>query len=414
MRQHRRWILAVTAVSLLALAVAACGEERVPPVGFESLEETESAAEVAVAEEREPTAVPTPIGRDRNAKLAPELAGINSWINSEPFTLASQRGKVVLIDFWTYTCINCIRTFPFLRQWHDKYADQGLVIVGVHAPEFEFEKVRENVVDAAAEHGLEYAIAQDNEHTTWKAFNNRYWPAKYLIDADGYIRYTHFGEGAYDETEQQIRDLLEEAGTSVANISSELEPEKVRDPAALTDDIETSTSRELYAGFERNYGALQFGTPPYVRNQDYYLRTDVDITYTDPGDYENHFIYLQGEWRNGPESLTHARQTENYEDYIAIKFYATTVNAVMRPERGTPSVEVRVTIDGAPLAPDQAGEDVTFAEDGTTYIVVDSPKMYRVVKLAMFEGHELRLSTNSPDLSLFAYTFGSYQTDAGT
>ena len=163
-------------------------------------------------------------------RLAPELTDTGRWINSEPFTLSEQmeNGKVVLVDFWTYTCINCIRTQPYLRDWHDKYADKGLVILGVHTPEFEFEKVFENVVDAVQRFGLKYPVVQDNEFGTWHAFRNRYWPAKYLVDVNRTIRYSHFGEGAYDETEEAIRALLVEAGHDIQRIPLGTKPAPVR------------------------------------------------------------------------------------------------------------------------------------------------------------------------------------------
>ena len=137
---------------------------------------------------------------------APELAGLGPWHNSQPFTLESLRGKVVLVDFWTYSCINCIRTLPYIQGYWTKFKDTGkFVLIGVHSPEFAFEKLERNVSAAIARHGLTYPIAQDNDFKTWNAFANRYWPAKYLIDADGYIRYTHFGEGGYEETDAAIQ-----------------------------------------------------------------------------------------------------------------------------------------------------------------------------------------------------------------
>jgi len=129
---------------------------------------------------------------------APEFKGIRVWVNSEPLTVEELRGKVVLVDFWTYTCVNCIRTFPYLREWNEKYADDGLVIVGINLPEFEFEKYYSNVVQATREHGITWPVAQDNDFKTWENYSNRFWPAKYLIDKDGVVKYTHFGEGAYD------------------------------------------------------------------------------------------------------------------------------------------------------------------------------------------------------------------------
>ena len=150
---------------------------------------------------------------------APEFTGILEWINSEPLTMEQLRGKVVLVDFWTYSCINCINTMPYLRDWHAKYADQGLVIVGVHSPEFEFEKPTANVVDATVKFELEYPVAQDNDFRTWRSYDNRYWPAEYLVDKDGVVRYRHFGEGAYAETENKIRTLLRATGAELSRIN---------------------------------------------------------------------------------------------------------------------------------------------------------------------------------------------------
>jgi thiol-disulfide isomerase/thioredoxin len=155
-----------------------------------------------------------PMQEDRLPKIvrAPEFIGLGPWHNSEPFTLASLKGKVVLVDFWTYSCINCIRTLPYMEGYWQKFKDMPFVLLGVHTPEFVFEKDKQNVADAIKRHGLTYPIAQDNDYGTWSAFANRYWPAKYLIDADGYIRYTHFGEGGYDETDLAIQSLLKELG----------------------------------------------------------------------------------------------------------------------------------------------------------------------------------------------------------
>ena len=416
-------ILAFLGVALtLAFVIASCGREAAPaaevaPAEVAPADEAPSAGGEAAVEvspdDSERVAAkaklaPTP-ARTGDEKLAPELEGIVSWINSEPFTLESQRGKVVLIDFWTYTCINCIRTLPYLREWQEKYSDRGLVIVGVHTPEFEFEKKTENVIQAADEYGLEYAIAQDNDYATWKAFSNRYWPAKYLIDKDGYIRYTHFGEGKYKETEEKIRELLMESAASVSGIALGSPTIPSIDPAASGgSDPMTGQTRELYTGVERNYGALQSGQArPYVLHSEFYQMFDSPVEYKDPGDHSNHFIYLQGLWHNGLESLRHARATKDYEDYMAILFYATSVNIVMSPEGGEP-FQVMVTIDGAPLKPTQAGVDITFDADGKSFVMVNESRMYRVVKMPEFGGHEMKLSSNSDDFSVFAFTFGAF------
>lgn len=143
---------------------------------------------------------------------APEFTGIERWLNSEPLTLAGLRGRVVLVDFWTYACINCIRTLPHVNRWAELYTPQGLTVVGVHTPEFPFERVTSNVEGAMRRYGVKHPVAQDNRYATWKAFRNQYWPAAYLIDAQGHIRYQHFGEGEYDRTEAVIRALLAARG----------------------------------------------------------------------------------------------------------------------------------------------------------------------------------------------------------
>jgi thiol-disulfide isomerase/thioredoxin len=145
-----------------------------------------------------------------DGSAAPEFAGIDQWLNSPPLSLKALRGKVVLVDFWTYSCINCINTLPYVKQWHEKYKDQGLVIVGVHTPEYPFEKSTANVQTALKRFDIRYPVALDNSYATWSAFHNQYWPATYLIDAEGHIVYQHFGEGRYSETEAAIRKLLTE------------------------------------------------------------------------------------------------------------------------------------------------------------------------------------------------------------
>ena len=338
----------------------------------------------------------------------PELRGTDKWINSNPFTLESQKGKVVLIDFWTYTCVNCIRTLPYLRLWHEAYADAGLVILGVHTPEFEFEKVYENVFRATQEFGLEYPVVLDNQFETWKAFGNSVWPAKYLLDQDGVIRYTHFGEGKYEETEQAIRRLLSETATDLKEpVTSSIHSSQL-DSAARATDVMLSQTRELYAGYLRNYGVLASGQiPPYILNTEYYEASDKELLYSDPGDHVNHFLYIQGLWRNEAEYLVHARTTLDHEDYVAVKFYGSSVNAVMDTVSGD-AVRVQVTIDNQPVNVSQAGFDIEFDNDGTSYVNVSNGRMYNLINKDEFGSGELRLSSNSSEFSLYAFTFGSY------
>ena len=395
-RVTRVWVIVALCV-LLALGANACGQVRQPSAGV-------TPAETAVESVTPPTSVPDRAGTER---LAPDLVGVDGWINSEPLTLAELRGRVVLIDFWTYTCVNCIRTFPYLRDWNEKYAPAGLVIIGVHTPEFEFEKNREHVATAVESFEIRYPVAQDNDRMTWSAFGNKVWPGKYLIDSDGYIEYTHLGEGAYRETEQKIRELLSEAGADLASIPLASTPEPRLDPAAVTTLSDDGLTRELYAGYDRNRAAMSSGnSPPYFLHIDYYEFPDLDLIYKDMGERRNHYMALHGLWRNEPESVVHGRATENYEDYIALLFVATSVNAVMELWAGNPYT-VRLLLDGAPMRPEDAGADVKFDEDGNSYVNVTSPRMYRLVDLDHFGEHELKLSSNSYEFSLFSLTFGA-------
>jgi len=340
---------------------------------------------------------------------APKIRDIESWINSEPITIEDQRGKVVLVDFWTYTCVNCIRTLPFLKAWYEKYQDHGLVIIGMHAPEFEFEKVRDSVVQATEEFGITWPVTQDNKMGTWRAFDNRFWPAKYLIDGEGKFRYTHFGEGSYEEKELWIRSLLVEAGADLSDVSPETDAEPIHSSAAEVAEPGQGLTRELYAGYDRNQGArLSRQSPPYVTQRVYYDNRGDEYQYEDPGDHQNHFLYIQGLWRNDEERLIHARKTIGFQDYLATKFFATSVNAVMGPGEGLP-LKVQVLLDDLPITPDNAGVDVMFDGNEGPYILVDDWRMYNIVSLPEFEDHILKLSSNSPEFSMFAYTFGAYE-----
>ena len=352
-----------------------------------------------------PSSNPASLESGEVGSVAPEITGIVGWLNSEPLTLEELRGQVVLVDFWTYTCVNCIRTFPFLKDWHDKYSDRGLVIVGVHTPEFQFEKSRDNVAQAIERHGLGWPVAQDNDFGTWRAFNNRFWPAKYLLDKDSVIRYRHFGEGAYDETEEQIRDLLKEIGSDISDIEIGTNPGPSADPQAYA-DTSTGQTRELYAGWRRN----RAGNPPYIANTLYYSTpTGVLAEYEDTGEYFNHFLVLSGSWIKEEESIVHGRETENLEDYIALKIFGTSTNVVINLEEDEP-FEVVVTLNDEPLQESQWGADIMVNGEGLTYIEVNEPRMYNLVQLTSYEGHDLKLSSNSDKFSVFAFTFGSYNT----
>src|SRR3989338_2195405 len=217
---------------------------------------------------------------------ASEIRGISGWLNSEPLTLESLKGKVVLVDFWTYSCINCIRTIPYIEGWYEKYKDNNFVILGIHAPEFDFEKDKKNVESAIQKYSISYPVALDNDHKTWNAFNNRYWPEHYLIDVDGNIRYQHFGEGRYAETENSIQKLLLEAGLlTVDKVVQVVEP-----PAGA--DFSGIGTPEIYLGYLRINN---------VGNMDEKVPTEKPFTFAEPATIEKNKFYFSGTWKIGPE-----------------------------------------------------------------------------------------------------------------
>ena len=355
------------------------------------------------------TPPPTPAPPDLMALVppnqipAPALAGLDGWINSPALTLGDLAGKTVLLDFWTYTCVNCIRTLPYLRDWHAKYADEGLVIIGVHTPEFDFEKIPENVARAASELGLEYPIAQDDDYGTWRAYRVEAWPSKYIVDGAGFVRYYHRGEGAYADTERVIRYLLAESGRDVSAIEANSAPDPLPLAGSRSSDMETFQTREIYGGALRNiaYGGA------YILNENYYESARTAADYDEPDALRNHFIALQGRWFAAAESIDHARTTDEYEDYIALRFFANEVNAVMGFAGGAP-YEFRVTMDGEPVPPDAAGSDIIYDANGDSVAVVDSPRMYRLIRRESVSSNRLELSPKSDRFSLFALTFGAY------
>ncbi|MBI5389681.1 thioredoxin family protein [Candidatus Woesearchaeota archaeon] len=315
-------------------------------------------------------------------KKAPEFAGIERWINTEPLTLEQLRGKVVLVDFWTYTCINCIRTLPYLKEWDEKYRDLGLVIVGVHTPEFAFEKKYENVVMAKDKYGLMFPIAQDNNYQTWAAYKNRYWPHKYLIDTEGYIRYDHIGEGNYPETEEMIKTLLAERGMNVAKIEA----------TKLPDNTPTQKiSPEMYAGYAYALPRGQnIGNPEG-------LQQDTTILYKMPQSLKENVIYLEGSWKSNPDDL----MLVEGGGQIFLKYQASSVNTVADAKE---PVKVEVFINGNRITKEQAGSDIIF-KDNKAYLMIDKPRLYAIYQ-GDYGSNTLTLAVQGANFSFNAFTFG--------
>ena len=378
------------AVVLAAALLVACGDGDATPQDFR--DEDPPASDFAAGL----------YGGLRLGARAPEFAGLGPWLNTDPLTMAGlqQDGRVVLVDFWTYTCVNCIRTLPFLRDWDEKYEGLGLVIVGVHTPEFEFEKHPENVAKAVADEGIRYPVAQDDDYETWRAFNNNVWPAKYLFGADGHLLYRHFGEGDYQETEEAIRDALLAAGAD----SAAIEAIALGGIAEPEHEGGHGTTRELYFGYQRNYHPRGV----YAGQEAYYDGPDRVADYVAGEERENGRWYAQGRWRNDREALVRApSEDEGGEGYVSFRFLARTVNPVMHPPEGGTSTVI-VEVDGRPLREDEAGPDVTWDADGRSMVLVDEPRMYRVLELPEYADGVITLRTDDEGFAIYAVTFGAY------
>ncbi len=305
---------------------------------------------------------------------APEFIAGGEWINSKPLTMGELKGSVVLVDFWTYTCINCIRTLPYLKSWHAKYKDKGLVIVGVHTPEFEFEKNINNVKKAIKDFGIEYAVMQDNNYATWNAYANRYWPAKYLVDKTSKIRYTHFGEGDYDETEKAIQKLLSE-GASVVN-------DQISNPKYSI----ASRTPELYLGFRR---IEALASPERISN-------NKNSEYSIPKNIPSNTFAYGGLWNVGDE-----RAMPKKESTLILNFDAGSVYLVMRPKENGLTGQIQVSLDDKVISTDFAGEDVING-----MVNVDNDRLYKLIKLPTPGRHLLKLEFLDSNLELYAFTFG--------
>jgi len=277
----------------------------------------------------------------------PPFTGATRWLNSEPLTPEGLRGRVVVVDFWTYTCINWLRTLPYVRAWATKYAPAGLTVVGVHTPEFGFEHDLDNVITQARTLAVDYPVAVDNDYTVWRAFANHYWPALYLADTDGRIRYHHFGEGEYAMTEMAIQQLLLEAGT--ADLDQDLVEVTPRG-LEVAADWPTLQSPETYLGYDQSTGFAAESRARYGRPHHYTATPRLPLNHWD----------LTGTWTIAP----HAALLDEPGGRIAFTFHARDVNLVMGPARGAGPIPFRVLLDGA-VAPHAAGTDVGSDGHGT-------------------------------------------------
>ncbi|HYS07774.1 MAG TPA: thioredoxin family protein [Myxococcales bacterium] len=314
----------------------------------------------------------------------PSLAGATEWLNSPPLTPAGLRGKVVLVDFWTFTCINWLRTLPYVRAWAAKYKDQGLVVIGVHTPEFSIERDAGDVRRMAKQFGVEFPIALDPEYAVWRAFDNEYWPALYLIDAQGQVRHRQFGEGGYEQSEQVIQKLLAEAGSQVDRRPAAAD---IR-PLELSADSRNLRSLETYVGRDR---AERFASREDVARNG-------RRTYSFPDRLALNDWALSGEWTVGGE----AALSNERSGRIAYRFHARDLNLVMAPAtRGTP-VRFRVLIDGKPPG---AAHGIDVDEQGSG--AVTEPRLYQLIRQpGSVVDRRFELEFLDPGGKVLDFTFG--------
>ncbi|MDB4912039.1 MAG: hypothetical protein JWO39_2862 [Gemmatimonadetes bacterium] len=324
--------------------------------------------------------IPLPVEGD-----LPSLAGATLWLNSQPLTPAALRGKVVLIDFSTYTCINWLRTLPHVRAWAEKYRDQGLVVINVQTPEFEFEKNIDNVRLASKQMGVVYPTAIDNDYAIWKAFDNHYWPALYIVDAKGQIRHHQFGEGDYERSEAIIKQLLTEAGQT--GIGSDL-AQIHENGAEVGADWNTLKTGETYVGFDR---AENFSSPGG-------LARGKSHVYAAPAQLELNHWALEGDWTAGKQGTI----SNKANGRIVFRFHARDVHLVMGPSVMGKPVRFRVRIDGA--APGAAhGGDVDAEGNGT----VAEQRLYQLIRQpSPIVDRQFEIEFLDPGAEAFVFTFG--------
>ncbi len=330
-------------------------------------------------------------GEPMSGTTAPEIPayGQDRWLNSEPLTMEALRGRLVLVDFWEYTCVNCLRTLPYLREWNRRYGDLGLVIIGVHDPEFDFGRERENVERAVEELGIDWPVLLDNDYELWRRYANNWWPRKILVNPEGVIIHDHIGEGGYGKTEEIIQEEIARLHPGV-ELPPIMEPVNPHDkPGAVC----FPATPELYAGYERGrYGHA--------------VEMDTQARYEPVAAHEVHRAYLEGDWRVEDGRLLHVSETEPPGDRVVIRCRATEVNAVLHPEGDRP-FRVYALVDGKPITETDAGPDVQWDEGGRSYVEVDTGRMYRLLDAPVYADRELALFATDDDFGLYAFTFGA-------
>ncbi|HEX7673189.1 MAG TPA: cytochrome c biogenesis protein DipZ [Bdellovibrio sp.] len=323
---------------------------------------------------------------DEMKGLVPSLAGATKWFNSPALSFESLKGKVVLVDFWTYSCINCLRTLPYVKSWAEKYKDQGLVVIGVHTPEFAFEKDPTNVAKALQDLGVTYPVAMDNDYEIWNTFENRYWPAHYFLDRNGKIRHHHFGEGGYAESEKVIQELLNEGSSSKAPMKTSVQASGVQAAAQFSD----MRSPETYVGYARSQNLI---LNPIIK-------ADRAENYKPVKNLELNQWSLSGQWLIGDEKATLIKA----HGKITYRFHARDLHLVLGPKAAGSSVKFKVTIDGHAPGKDH-GTDTNEQGEG----VVSENRLYQLIRQSdgkLIQDHTFEIEFLDPGVEAFAFTFG--------
>ncbi|MBM3726091.1 MAG: redoxin domain-containing protein [Acidobacteria bacterium] len=324
---------------------------------------------------------------------APEIGP--AWINSPPLTLRGLRGRTVLVDFWDYTCVNCLRTLPYLRGWHERYAALGLQVIGVHSPEFVFARTPGHVERAIGSLGIPYPVVLDNDYAIWKAFANKCWPAKYLIDRDGYIRYFQLGEGGYHEMEESIQELLSDLNPG-AKMPPLMPPVRAMDAPGRAATCPRPTP-ELYLGSVRGQLANPGG---FVEN----ALSEYQYGGAPPPEGS---VEIAGWWGSDRECLAaNASRNDVHAARLRLRYSAAEVNLVAAPGE-QPSGQIIVRENGGPIPPAARTEDVHENPGGETCLTITAPRMYRLIHRDTFTEGVLELETRSQGVELYAFTFVS-------
>lgn len=313
-----------------------------------------------------------------------DFSSAQRWLNSQPLNIDALRGHVVLVDFWTYSCINCLRTLPYIRAWADRYKDTGLIVVGVHTPEFAFEKEPDNVQRAVRELNITYPVALDNDYTIWKAFGNKYWPSDYIVDGTGRIRYHHFGEGKYEETEAHIQELLKECNGGI----SFSDAVKVTGTGAQAPPDSDVQSPETYVGYERADSFMSAGG----------LRKDVPFRYSVPEHLELNQWGLSGNWTDRSQFVS----LNSSPGKIVYRFHARDVHLVPGSAPAGKAIRFRVKIDGK-----EPGENHGVDTDAQGYGAITEHRLYQLVRQkAAVDDHTVEIEFLDAGSEVFAFTFG--------